>query len=64
MSGMGTYNTGVFNVSLKFKSQKSSYKQDTEFRVIGFVNNAQDLLLFTYLYVLYWYNFNQMVHLC
>lgn len=51
MSGMGTYNIGVFNVSLKFKSQKSSYKQDTEFRVICFVNNSRFVIVYIFVCV-------------
>lgn len=53
MSGMGTYN--------KVKNRVTSKIQSSELFVLL---TTQDLLLFTYLYVLYWYNFNQMVHLC
>lgn len=39
---------GIFNTLLKFENQLLSYKQDTEFKILCFVNIAQALLLFTY----------------
>lgn len=46
-------NMGIFNALSKLESQILSYKQDTEFESLCFVNKAQTLLWFTN--VFYWY---------
>lgn len=38
-----------------------SYKQDTEFKILCFVNKARALLLFTQVYAFYSISFNQML---
>lgn len=48
---------GIFNTLLKFENQLLSYKQDTEFKILCFVNIAQALLLFMCHIAL---SFNQM----
>lgn len=45
----------IASFKIKKNFQISSYKQDTDFGILCFVNKAQDLLLFTH--VLYWYEF-------
>ena len=52
-------NMGIFNALSKFESQILSYKQDTEFGILCFVNKAWALLLFKY--VFYWYKFQSNV---
>lgn len=49
---------GIFNTLLKFENQLLSYKQDTEFKILCFVNIAQALLLFMCHIAL---SFNQML---
>lgn len=49
------FNIGIVYASSKFESKKLSYKQDTEFDFLCFVNNAKILLLF--IYVLYFNKF-------
>lgn len=39
-------NMGIFNTLSKLESQILSYKQDTEFEILCFVNKARVLLLF------------------
>lgn len=47
------FNIDIVYASSKFESQKLSYKQDTEFDILCFVNKAKVLLLFTCVVLLY-----------
>ena len=53
---------GTFNALTKFESQILSYKQDTEFKILCFVNKARVQLLYTN--VLCWYMFQYNAAFC